>query len=211
MGDIAVFYTDGVTEAINSSGELYGLGRLSEAITKCSNLTAQEIMGTILEDISSFSGSQDQYDDITLIVVKAEDTSGKAYEIIVPAKEEEIPRISEFVKEVMTAEEFSMQKVLNTQLAVEEACINIIEHGYKGGAGSIRISIDPADDRLIMTIEDEGRQFDPTKAPELLFIDDIEKRTAEGLGLHLMRSFVEDVRYEFRDGKNTQMLVIRRS
>lgn len=74
-GDIVVFYTGGVTEALNSQSELYGLERLSNVVSASCHLTSSEILDRILEDISNFSGNQEQYDDITLIVVKAENTT----------------------------------------------------------------------------------------------------------------------------------------
>jgi sigma-B regulation protein RsbU (phosphoserine phosphatase) len=71
-GDILVIYTDGVTEAINLNKEEYGLSRLCEAVRGSSHLSAQGIMGRILEDISRFSGGEAQSDDITVVVLKAE-------------------------------------------------------------------------------------------------------------------------------------------
>jgi PAS domain S-box-containing protein len=71
-GDVALLYTDGVTEAINGKRELYGIKRLCKTITKSSHLSAKEIMRTVLDDISEFSSGQEQSDDITMIVLKAE-------------------------------------------------------------------------------------------------------------------------------------------
>jgi sigma-B regulation protein RsbU (phosphoserine phosphatase) len=67
-----VLYTDGVNEAINDLEELYGLKRLSKAVRRSSHLSAQGMIDEILKDISVFSGGQAQFDDITMIVVKAE-------------------------------------------------------------------------------------------------------------------------------------------
>ncbi|RQW78812.1 MAG: PAS domain S-box protein, partial [Methanothrix sp.] len=71
-GDVALLYTDGVTEAVNAKNELYGLQRVSDVITKSCHLSAQDIMAAILDDISDFSSGHDQSDDITMIVLKAE-------------------------------------------------------------------------------------------------------------------------------------------
>ena len=71
-GDVAVLFTDGVTEAVNCKGEMYGLKRLCSVMTRNGHLSAQEIMEKVLDDISEFSGDQSQYDDITLVVLKAE-------------------------------------------------------------------------------------------------------------------------------------------
>ncbi len=71
-GDVLVLFTDGVTEAINHEMEQYGTERLSSVVRRAHRLPAQRIMECILEDISAFSGKQAQFDDITMIVVKAE-------------------------------------------------------------------------------------------------------------------------------------------
>jgi PAS domain S-box-containing protein len=71
-GDVLVLYTDGVTEAINHDVVQYGTKRLRSVVRKSHSLSAQEIMESILEDISRFSGDQAQFDDITMIIVKAE-------------------------------------------------------------------------------------------------------------------------------------------
>ncbi len=71
-GDVLVLYTDGVTEAINRDVEQYGTKRLCSIVRKAHALPAQTIMESILEDISRFSEGQAQFDDITMIVLKAE-------------------------------------------------------------------------------------------------------------------------------------------
>jgi len=71
-GDVLVLYTDGVTEAINSDIEQYGIDRLRSIVRREHRLSAQRIMNCILEDISRFSGDQPQFDDITMIIAKVE-------------------------------------------------------------------------------------------------------------------------------------------
>lgn len=70
-GDVLVLYTDGVTEALNKEMEQYGTGRLCSIVRRAHHLTAQGIMESILEDISSFSDARAQFDDITMIIAKA--------------------------------------------------------------------------------------------------------------------------------------------
>jgi PAS domain S-box-containing protein len=71
-GDVAVFYTDGVTEAMNSQGEPFGLNRLIWVISKGCQSSAEDIMGEILQEVTTFQ-DQGQNDDITLIVLKAKE------------------------------------------------------------------------------------------------------------------------------------------
>ncbi|OEC87679.1 MULTISPECIES: SpoIIE family protein phosphatase [Methanobacterium] len=69
-GDLIVFYTDGVTEAINDKEEFFGKKRLYKLIKSHSDLNAEGIVNKIKEEVISFSQSQSQFDDITLMVIK---------------------------------------------------------------------------------------------------------------------------------------------
>lgn len=72
-GDLMVFFTDGVTEAMNpSQTEEYETERLKECIRKNRNKTSQEIQDAIIKDINEFSNNI-QYDDITTIVLKVDE------------------------------------------------------------------------------------------------------------------------------------------
>jgi PAS domain S-box-containing protein len=70
-GDILVLYTDGVNEAENSSSEQYGIERFRSIVRESCVLSAQGILDRILGDISQFCEGQAQFDDITMVVVKA--------------------------------------------------------------------------------------------------------------------------------------------
>ncbi|NJO19002.1 MAG: SpoIIE family protein phosphatase [Spirulinaceae cyanobacterium RM2_2_10] len=70
IGDGVVLYTDGITEAENSSRQLYGLERLIAVIQQHWSLSAQEIQTKIVADIRAFIGDRTVYDDITLVVLK---------------------------------------------------------------------------------------------------------------------------------------------
>ncbi|MFA4860107.1 SpoIIE family protein phosphatase [Methanoregula sp.] len=69
-GDVVVLYTDGITEAVNDKEEMFDVPRLIETIRKNGNSSSQEIVNEIISAVFSFSGTQPQYDDITLMVVK---------------------------------------------------------------------------------------------------------------------------------------------
>jgi sigma-B regulation protein RsbU (phosphoserine phosphatase) len=69
-GDVMVLYTDGITEAENEHGDLYGLPRLKESLSQCQHLEAQEILDRILGEVYAFIGGTRVYDDISALVVK---------------------------------------------------------------------------------------------------------------------------------------------
>ncbi|MBN1191786.1 MAG: SpoIIE family protein phosphatase [Dehalococcoidales bacterium] len=69
-GDVVVLYTDGVTEAINSSEEQFGQDRVIAVTEKYRHLSASEIMEHIKQEVLDFSEGQPQFDDITLLILK---------------------------------------------------------------------------------------------------------------------------------------------
>ncbi len=69
-GDTLLFYTDGVTEAMNANYDEFGMERLRATAVACQNESASAIMQAITDSIGAHSGGAPQFDDITLIVMK---------------------------------------------------------------------------------------------------------------------------------------------
>ena len=75
-GDVLIFYTDGVIEALNSEQEMYDTERLKSVIAEApQHLNAEEIVEYIFEDIQAFVQTAEQYDDITIVVVRHQPTT----------------------------------------------------------------------------------------------------------------------------------------
>lgn len=75
-GDIYIFYTDGVIEALNSEEDMYGIERLKSVLAEApQHLSAEELIAYIFEDIQVFVQTAEQYDDITIVVVRHQPTT----------------------------------------------------------------------------------------------------------------------------------------
>ena len=72
VGDVLVFYTDGVTEAQNQLGEEFGMERLSAAVRRGSSLSAEALMNDIFSSAADFCGTAGFNDDVTILVVKCD-------------------------------------------------------------------------------------------------------------------------------------------
>ena len=71
-GDILVFYTDGMVEAVNDTGELYGFERFLTSIEEGRDLGAEEILEKLINDIMLYVDKVEQHDDLTAVVVKVD-------------------------------------------------------------------------------------------------------------------------------------------
>ena len=69
-GDVVLFYTDGVTETVNLDGELYGEERLEEVATRVKSENVNQICQSIYDDVIAFQGEAQQFDDLTMMVLK---------------------------------------------------------------------------------------------------------------------------------------------
>ena len=70
-GDILIFHSDGLIEALNTDEEMYGTERLEEAVSKIpDSSTATEVIQILVEDVRNFVGEAEQYDDMTIVVIK---------------------------------------------------------------------------------------------------------------------------------------------
>lgn len=68
--DVLLFYTDGLSEARNSEGEMFGTSGVYGHLKTCMNLSAEKILDSFYARIHAFTGSQYLQDDISLVVVK---------------------------------------------------------------------------------------------------------------------------------------------
>jgi sigma-B regulation protein RsbU (phosphoserine phosphatase) len=70
-GDILVFYTDGIPEAMNAKKEMFGFELLGTIVKESAgSLSAKQLATSIVEKVAEFSGSTKQHDDMTVVVVK---------------------------------------------------------------------------------------------------------------------------------------------
>jgi serine phosphatase RsbU (regulator of sigma subunit) len=73
IGDLLVAYTDGITEAENRNGEQWGQQRLEAVLCSCRGATSEQVIESILDQVSGFASGQSQRDDMTLVVMSVQD------------------------------------------------------------------------------------------------------------------------------------------
>ena len=124
----------------------------------------------------------------------------------VDARLENIPGIIDFVAGFMRGLRLDAI-IFAVETSVDEACTNIIKHGYSGGAGTIAIACEMQGDDFVVTIIDRGKPFDPSAVSPPDLGADLEKRKVGGLGLHLMNKLMDNVIYTYtsRDGNRLVM------
>jgi sigma-B regulation protein RsbU (phosphoserine phosphatase) len=77
VGDLVVFYTDGISETMNEAFDCYGELRLAKVLEQYAHLPFEQLKSFIFADLRAFAGAADQHDDMTMIMMKVE-ASGAA-------------------------------------------------------------------------------------------------------------------------------------
>ena len=84
----------------------------------------------------------------------------------------------------------------DVRLAAEEVCSNVIAHGYPGSAGPVTLRLERRPHAVVVTVEDTGVPFDPASAPEPRLDAEWDQRPEGGLGWHLVRQVMDEIRHE---------------
>jgi len=118
--------------------------------------------------------------------------------------------IRRFVGEVGEDLDIPERALYELQLAVDEACTNVIEHGYKGVGGKIEIQILPLNGGVQVVIRDWGIPFDPDSVPEPDVSAPLEERPLGGVGLFLMRKVMSQVHFDFDPQEGNTLTMIKK-
>lgn len=129
-------------------------------------------------------------------------------EIVRHARVENLPELLEFVDRSCNESPLGPSESYAMKLAVEEVCMNLIDHGYEPGEnGEIEMRAMVGPDRLTMEIRDRARAFDPANAPSPDLDANWEDRRIGGLGWYLIKEMMDEIHYESEDGQNRLTLV----
>ena len=131
--------------------------------------------------------------------------------LIVNSNLDALPQVIDYVRDACLAAGLPDQVVFACELATDEACTNIIDHAYDGrDDGVIRVSCWTEDGAFVVQFFDQGVPFDPTKVREPVLTQDLAERQLGGLGMHFMRSLMDEVRFEFDPVKGNTLTMVKR-
>lgn len=193
-GDLFFFYSDGITEARNAAGELFGVERLQECVRDAGEQEPEMLIETVRRAVALFSGSSQLADDLTSVAVRATAHA----EIEIRSDPGELRRMREFVREFChdaPGSPLEPDSVSALELAVHEAAVNIMKHAYHGRADEpIHLDGDAFPGHVSIQLHHLGDSFDPAAVPPPAFDGSRES----GFGTYMISRSVDEVRY-YRD------------
>ena len=120
---------------------------------------------------------------------------------------QQIPQLASFVDTVAEEAGIDFSEAMPLNLALEEAVVNVMQYAYpKGTYGTVTIEALFNKEQLRFIISDAGTPFDPTAKEDVDISLEVVDREIGGLGIHLIRQIMDDISYEYKDGKNVLTL-----
>ncbi len=125
-------------------------------------------------------------------------------EIDVIAIKENLPQVLGFVDRELEQSGCGMETMLEIDMAVEEIFVNVCSYAYDPEIGqtTIRTEIKQEPLSVILSFIDGGIPYDPLKKTDPKLNIPMKERTIGGLGIFLVKQTMDDVTYEYKDGKN---------
>lgn len=122
--------------------------------------------------------------------------SEKTYRRIVPSDPDLLPELEEFIISIAQEINLDETKTNNLALSFSEAISNCMKHGNRfDKSKTVTINVAISDSKLTVKLKDEGKGFDLQSVPDPTKPENILKDS--GRGIHIMKNFLDDLRYNF--------------
>ena len=201
--DALFLYTDGLTEAENAGHMQFGEERMKKVLH--GRKGAYEHLKNMEKEVAAFVGSAPQSDDLTMLFIHylgGQADSGNL-RMMFHNDIKQVSQLEGWLETVSRELECPESLIPSLNLALEEAVTNVILYAYpKGIYGPVELDALREGNSLKFVLSDSGKPFDPTARPDADINASLEDRQIGGLGIHLVRSIMDAVSYEYRDGRN---------
>ena len=210
QGDLFIAASDGFPESRNPAGEMYGYERMRAILSSSRTLSAKQIAEVLLADVNAFCGAHPQDDDRTIVVLKFEKSTENRImfneSLTVRANYEEIRQPCERLRLNLRQAGVSEEIAGQCELALQELLTNLVDHAYEGNPnGQVAVRMAGNRGQIFIQTEDTG-------APANIKLEDVHMPAPEdlaegGYGMAIIRSLMDDIRYETAQEKNVWTLV----
>ena len=125
-------------------------------------------------------------------------------ELELEAVHENLPRVMDFVESYLEKADCPMKLRMQIGMAVEEIFVNIANYAYAPDKGNATVRVEVSEEPVTVTIMfiDQGMPYDPLAKDDPDVTLSAEERQIGGLGIFMVKKTMDDISYEYKDGKN---------
>ncbi len=127
--------------------------------------------------------------------------------IVIPARIEEMNKVTEFVSDILEANDCSTKARIQIEVAIDEVLSNIVHYAYEGKAGEVRVECGVSEGTATLCFIDAGVPYDPLKKEDPDVTLSVSERAIGGLGIFMVKKSMDEMRYEYKDDCNRLTLI----
>ena len=213
-GDQVFVYTDGVAEATNFNKQLFGTERTVEALNNLpQGISQKEVLEGVKKAVDEFVKDAPQFDDLTMIGLKYIGPNPikekKVDELVIKADRNNLDEVQAFIDQKLEEVNCSMKVQTTIDIAVEEIFVNIASYAYENNEGDATIQVTMNDNPLSIEISfiDSGKEYNPLAKDDPNTSLSLMERKKGGLGIFMVKKSMDNMTYEYKDGKNILKIV----
>ncbi len=198
-------YTDGVAEATNGDGKLFGAERMMAALNAAADGTPCDILSSVSGAVEAFVQDAPQFDDLTMLCIHyIGEGEPNMKELTVEATLENIEVVTDFINAELETLDCPLKAQMQIDVAIDELFGNIAHYAYDGESGKATVRFAAENDPrcAVITFIDSGKPYDPLEKDDPDTSLSAEDREVGGLGIFLVKKTMDDIYYEYRDGRN---------
>ena len=164
--------------------------------------SAQAAVDSLVGAVDAFAGAAPQADDITMLAFR---WNLPVQRLTLPADDAELDSLFAFLEPICEGEGRTPKMMAQMMLVCEEVFVNICHYGFPDGQPRLPVDIEAAVDEragcLHLVFSDQGIAYDPL-SHNAKKVDPTDEQRKGGLGILLMRKYMDDLRYTRADGRN---------
>ncbi len=134
----------------------------------------------------------------------------KKYQLKIPSQSDNLALIRELIAKVASQVGFDDDEANKIELAVDEACTNVIKHAYNQNANQVLDVLVKTDaKKIIVIVSDKGQGFNPDRVRTPDLNKSIKEGRKGGLGICLMKTLMDKVDFQIKPGQKNQVTMIK--
>ena len=218
-GDTLYFYTDGVTEAMDVEGNLFGEDRLEETLVHYAGMNPRSIGVGVRRSLTDFTQDAEQSDDITMLALKYGVPPEEKAVMVLDAKRDQLVHVVNYIHAELYRRRAPKTVYGQLDIACEELFTNVCMYAYPDateenpGVARIEFEYAPNPPTLTVQIADDGVPYNPLEKEDAVTVDDydgIEEVPIGGLGIMLAKQNVDEMAYDRVNG-TSNVLTFKKS
>lgn len=203
-GDVVFVYTDGITEARNANNDLFSDEKLFRLLSEQSFSDSKQLIDDVFEAVIDHENGAEPADDVTALCIHfKEPEEGTLVDYLFTSINNKIDNIRPFLDQFgvfSERHEVPQEAILQLNIVFDELLSNTIKYAYSDKeTHEIEIKIRYYQDKLTVTLMDDGIPYNPFDHIEPDTSLSLEDRDIGGLGVHLVKFLVDEYSYEYKD------------